>query len=434
MSKKFFQNNQPLAERHLNVRLLPILAGAFGLVYLLTGYRGWYIFFLGIAGAWLMAWFWTRSLARNLRMERKTLLSWATVGEAVPEQVNLINQGRLPALWVEMTDELDTIDTPLRLVSDIGSRSHRSRNLSHLFKRRGLYTLGPTRIRCGDPFGIYTTTLHDQHTTSVLVTPPILSMADLGIMAGGWSGNERQRRKSIERITSDAGVRHYMPGDSLRRIHWRATAHHDTLIVRQLEAAAFRDWWIYVDLDRSVQAGSDQNTTLELAIILAASLAVRGLQEHRRVGLVLAGPSFVWLEPKSDPTQRWSILRALSTAQAGNHSLTDLMNYQRPTQVATEILITPSTNSAWVAAADQQRMGGSMLAILIDPTDFGGDRDLGEVRVALAQKRIPYNIIPGSLLNKAYSTSDPLSRRRIATGESGKSYMHSGRAAWKRPE
>ena len=50
-------------ERHLNMPLLPILAGLFGLLYLLTAYRGWLVFFIGTAGAWLLAWLWVRALA-----------------------------------------------------------------------------------------------------------------------------------------------------------------------------------------------------------------------------------------------------------------------------------------------------------------------------------------------------------------------------------
>jgi uncharacterized protein (DUF58 family) len=430
LSNNYSKNSARQVERHLNLRLLPVLMGIFAIIYILTGYRGWYVFFLGMAGAWLIAWLWTHSIERNLWIERRTHLAWATVGESVPEQLKLINKSWLPAIWVEITDASSTLETPLRLVSDVAQHSYRNRHLSHLFKRRGLYTLGPTRIRSGDPFGIYTVTLFDHHATTILITPPILPLAQLKIPAGGWSGDERQRRESIERIISDAGVRNYVPGDSLRRIHWRASAHFDTLIVRQLEAATFRDWWIFVDLNSTVQAGSGQQTTLELSIVLAASLAVRGLKEHRRVGLVLAGPSLVWLEPRADPAQRWRILRALSVAEAGNHSLADLLTLSRPTQATTTILITPSTDPTWVAAANRYRKGGSLIALLVDPTDFGSLIGQSEIASALDHSRISYLSMPGSLLEKAYASSDQTSRRRINEVEFGKRYMQPGRPDW----
>src|SRR5512143_841946 len=93
---------------HLNVRLLPILVLALAILYILTGYRGWLVFFIGTAGAWLIAFVWVRSLRRSLTIERNIHLAWATAGESVPEQVKLINHSWLPVVWVEITDESST--------------------------------------------------------------------------------------------------------------------------------------------------------------------------------------------------------------------------------------------------------------------------------------------------------------------------------------
>jgi len=417
-------------ERRLNIWLLPLLVVALGVVYILTGFRGWLVFFLGLAGMWLIAVIWILTVERNLSLERKVHLAWATVGESVPEQVKLVNRGWLPAVWVEITDVSVSLESPLRLVSDVPQHSYRNRNLNHLFKRRGLYTLGPTRLRYSDPFGIYTTSRLDKHTSTVLITPPVLSLTHLKVPSGGWAGDAQQRRGFIARNISAAGLRNYVPGDSLKRIHWRATAHHDQLIVRQLEAATSQDWWIFVDLDRTEQAGMGEQSTVELSIVLAASLALRGLREYRKVGLVLAGPNYVSLEPSADPTHRWRLLRALAVSQAGSHSLADLLIHSHYSQGATAILVTASTNPAWVATTDRLRKGSTTLAILVDPTDFGRPCDQRPVLSALAQSRIPHVRMPGSLLEEAYASSGESKRRQITSGEQGKRYIQSGRQSW----
>jgi uncharacterized protein (DUF58 family) len=429
-SKKASHNITRQVKRNLNLRLLPILVGILAILYILTGFRGWLIFFIGTAGAWLIAGLWIYSMERNLWIERKIHLAWATVGESVPEQVKLINHGWLPALWVEITDESASLESPLRMVSDVAHHSSRTRHLNHLFNRRGLYTLGPTLLRCGDPLGIYTLTLNDQHSSTILVTPPVLALTQLKIPTGGWSGDERLRRGYLERNISDAGLRNYVAGDSLKRIHWRASAHFDNLIVRQLETATSRDWWIFVDLNNTEQAGIGEHSTIELSIVLAASLALRGLKEYRKVGLVLAGPHYVRLEPSADPAQRWHILRALAIAEAGNHSLADLLIQSRLNQAGTMILITPSTNPEWVAAANQHRKGGSMMALLINPAEFGGIDNLGSVISTLARNRIPYERMPGSLLEDAYSSNDRGNRKQISAGETRKRYLQQGRQSW----
>jgi uncharacterized protein (DUF58 family) len=430
MSKMPLNHPDRMVERHLNQRLLPVLIVIFAILYSLTGYRGWLVFFLGITGAWLMAALWVRSMERNLSIDRKIHLAWATVGDSLHEQLKLTNHSWLPAVWVEITDASAALEMPIRLVTDVAPHASRTRYPSHLFKRRGLYTLGPTRLRTGDPFGIYTLTLHDQHASTLLVTPPLLPLTQLRIASGGWAGDVRRVRGVIERNISDAGVRNYVPGDSLRRIHWRASAHSNALIVRQLEAATSTDWWIFVDLDAAVQAGNDQDSTLELSIVLAASLAVRGLKERRRVGLAFSGTELAWLEPSAAPARRWHILRALSLAEAGNRSLSNLLAIGRPARTATVILITPSPDPTWVAVAERQRRGGSLFALLVDPIAFGSSTDQGKVVAALARRRIPYNRMPRSLLAEAYSSLGRERQNHSAELEAGKRYLQQGKAAW----
>ena len=430
INKKSSTNSGQQSKLHLKLPLLPILAIILGILYILTSFRGWLIFFIGIGGAWLIAWIWMRSIQRNLSVERKIHLAWATVGESVPEQVKLTNHSWLPAVWVEITDDSPTLHPPLRMVSDVARQAYRTRNLNHRFKRRGLYKLGPTHLRCGDPLGIYTISMDDPHTSTILITPPVLPLTQLKIPTGGWMGDERYRQGFIERNISPAGLRNYVPGDSLRRIHWPASAHFDTLIVRQLESATRRDWWIFVDLNQADQAGEGEHSTLELSIVVAASLALRGLSEYRKVGLVLAGPQFVWLKPSADMLQRWRILRALAMAKAGNHPLQDLLLHKPVGRAGTAILITPSGNSTWVATTNQQRKGGSSMAVLVDPADFGARVSQSTVISALSQNHIPYAHIRGSLLEEAYSASNLARHRQITSAQAGKRYLQQERPNW----
>ncbi len=420
------------SEHRLNTPLVPVLAAVFGVLFAITGYRGWLVFAIGLGGAWLLAAWWIYSLERSLNVGRSIHLAWAKVGDSVPEQVEIANTGGVPAIWLEVLDDSDTLLRPLRLVSDVPPHATRRRNPVHLFKRRGLYTLGPTRLRTGDPFGIYTLTIHDRHTSTILVTPPQLSLAHIRISPEGWAGDRQRRRGALVRAISDSGVRAYLPGDSLRRIHWPASAHQDALIVRRLEAAAREDWWIFVDLEAAAQSGQGSESTLELSVVLAASLAMRGLREHRRVGLALAGPDLVWLEPRTDQTHRWRILRALAMAAAGHRSLGALLSVSRPFQDASLIVITPTTDPSWVAAVTHRQRIGSTTVLLVDPTDFGGGRDQSKVASALARSRVPYWRMPGSLLREAYSSVDQGAPGRAPRAAAKQRYLEGSGAAWQR--
>ena len=420
----------PKPDRQLNAKLLPFLAALFAVLYAFTGYRGWLVFTIGCGGAWLLAFLWIRALERNLSVVRSIDLAWAHVGESVPEQLLITNKSRLPAVWIEIFDESDQMVEPVRLVTDSEPRITRRRTLIHLFKKRGVYTLGPTRLRIGDPLGIYTSTLRDPHSSTILVTPPQLPLRQLWIPSGGLADNKQQHPRALARQISDAGVRDYMPGDSLKRIHWRTSAHRDALMVRQLEAAASQDWWIFADLDAAAQAGSGLDSTLELVIVLAASLVRRGLKEHRRVGLMLAGPKLVWIVPRSGPAQRWSLLRTLAAAEAGDRPLANLLALDRPTQAGTLIVVTPTCDSLWVASAGESLRDGKMEVLLVNPTEFGSPADQGRLCALLARRSIPYSLMPRKLLEEAYASSWRGDRSRSAGAEARTRYVEQGRSNW----
>jgi uncharacterized protein (DUF58 family) len=427
--EKRLEYNERSTERHLNTWFLPVCVAVFAILYIWTGYRGWLAFLSGTGGVWLLATLWVYFLQRGLSIERKVHLAWATVGDSVPEELKLINRSHLPALWVEIVDEAETLETPVRLVSDVESQATHRRQLVHLFNRRGFYTLGPTRLRTGDPFGIYGLTLWDWHSSNILITPPQLPLTQLKLASGGWTSDQQRRSGILEREISDAGLRNYLPGDSLRRIHWRATAHSDSLIVKQLEATASEDWWIFVDLDATVQAGKGQDSTLELSVVLAASLVARGLKEHRRVGLAMVGPKLVWLGPRSGPQHQWAMMKALATAEVGDHSLAELMSLKGIVQTATSIVITPTTHTSWIAAAARSR-GSGLTAILVDPIEFGGTANQNLLVKTLSHIGVPFAHIPRVLLEQAYASlhrDDQTVSQKI---ESRKRYIQQEMATW----
>jgi hypothetical protein len=163
-------------------------------------------------------------------------------------------------------------------------------------------------------------------------------------------------------------------------------------------------------------------------------LHVRGLKERRRVGLALAGQDLVWLEPRADPAQRWRILQSLAMAEEGSRSLADLIAVGRAAQTASLIVITPTSDPGWMAAAVRRRYRSSLLALLVDPTQFGGPFDQRRVTASLVNSGIPYTICSRSLLEEAYPTIARGSRKHTSERETRRRYLKQGRTAWQSME
>src|SRR5439155_10362523 len=83
-------------------------------------------------------------------------------------------------------------------------------------------------------------------------------------------------------------MRGYVPGDDPKRINWKATARHDSLIVNETEAERVTDVMIVLDNDVTL-LGPAQGEMFERGVHAAASMATMLLRQGNRVGLVLQG-------------------------------------------------------------------------------------------------------------------------------------------------
>jgi uncharacterized protein (DUF58 family) len=318
---------------------------------LIDPYRGWVILLVGIGGAWLISTLWIRSLARGLRLRREMRFGWAQVGDQLEERLTLENNGWAPATWVEIVDHSTLPGHTISQVTGISGMSSNQWHTQGRCTRRGLFSLGPTGLRCSDPFGIYTLEVTDSATRTLMVMPPVVPLPAIEVAPGGRSGEGRPRQNAPERTVSSSSVREYMPGDSLRWIHWRTTARRNKPFVRIFDGTPAGDWRIILDLESSVQAGQGWESTVEHSVILAASLADRGLRLRRAVGLAANGNELVWMPPDDSPAHRWAILRALALAEPGSTSLgTLLRNMERDIRSHTSIILITLPCQSWAEA------------------------------------------------------------------------------------
>ena len=141
----------PVPDLHLNTRLLPALVGLLLVLQLVVPYRGWLMLLVGLGGAWLVSFLWARSLGRGLRLMREMRFGWAQVGDRLEERFTLVNAGFLPGLWVEVVDHATMPDYSASRVTGVGGTSQVRWHTEGVCTCRGLFTLGPTTLRTGDP-------------------------------------------------------------------------------------------------------------------------------------------------------------------------------------------------------------------------------------------------------------------------------------------
>lgn len=387
----------------LNSRLIPVLITLLLLMQLAFPYRGWVILLVGLGGLWFISYLWARTLARHLTLQREMRFGWAHVGDQLEERFTLTNSGLLPAVWVEIIDDTNMPDYSTSRVTGVDARSRNRWITQGACTRRGIFTLGPTTVRTGDPFSLYTVTLAQSRSTTLTVTPPVVPLPTIEIAPGGRVGEGRSRPHPFERTVSSTGVRQYVPGDSLNAVHWPTSARQGQLYVRQFDSTPAGDWWIFLDMDQQVQHGRGYAATEEHAIILAASLADRGIRAGKGVGLVAHGQHLIWLPPDHSDSQRHQIMRDLAQIHPGPTPLTALLTRTRPIagRAACLILITANAAGNWVESLlPLRRRGVIPTVMLLDPVSFGGQQSTAPLERQLAQLGIAHTLITRELLDR----------------------------------
>jgi uncharacterized protein (DUF58 family) len=410
----------PKPQLQLQSWFLPALVGLLLVLQLVAPYRGWRILLVGLGGAWLVSYLWARSLRRGLRLTRELRFGWAQVGDRIVERFTLVNDGQASALWVEVADHSTIPAYQASRGTGVSGRHSIKWHREAICTRRGLFTLGPTTLRTGDPFGLYTVTLHYPASLPLIVLPPIVPLPTIEVAPGGRVGAGRPRANALERSVSATGVREYRPDDSLRWIHWRTSAHRDSLFVRLFDGTPASDWWILLDMDRYVQVGEGPDATEEHAVILAASLADRGLRSGQAVGLAAYGEQLVWLPPREGEGQRWEVLRSLALVSLGSRPLAELLAGMRHycgtggpalEQYTSLVIITPAVDTAWVEAlVPLLRLGVTPTVLLLDPVSFARPEPFDpstSLRTGLAQDK----------QSRRGGTGDPSTTLRRGSGQ-----------------
>jgi uncharacterized protein (DUF58 family) len=370
-----------------------------------------YAYLLVTAGAY----WWARVLGQGVRLTRELNGTWAQVGDELEQVWELVNQSRAPLLWLEI-DDGSTLPGDLgRRVAAVGPGERATWTTRSACTRRGVYTLGPLRLRLADPLGLFVCAWQHGEGQRIIVYPPLARLPELTFPKGQRGGMARADLLRQYITPSVGGLRDYVPGDQPSHIHWRTAARRGKLMVKEFDQEIAGALWIALDLCseayeavsqtargsmRGRQAGrpnlgygqssvvaevegaGEWDSALEVAVVLAGSFAAQALGEGRSVALLADDGRRRVVSPGRGPRQLWRILGELVDTQAtGKVALGELLRQGRLAHRAELAgaglaVVTPDVSGQWVAAlAEWQReRQGAALALLVVPpgTTAGG--------------------------------------------------------------
>jgi uncharacterized protein (DUF58 family) len=360
-------------------------------------------------------WVWSALSLRGVRFQRGARTQRAQVGQIFEERFEIQNSSSLPRLWIEVRDQSSLPGARgSRVLTMIGGRQQRSYRTRTRLVQRGVFSLGPTVLASGDIFGLFPVSQLVPSDSSLLVYPTMVEVRAFPSPPGLLPGGEALQRRTHQVTPNASGVRDYVHGDSLSRIHWLSTARRDRLMVKEFELDPLAEVWIFLDAARIVQASlpyslPDQAadalwrsweevelppSTEEYAVSIAASLGRYFLRRRRAVGLVSYSQpqSLNVLPPDRGGRQLGKILEALALLRAdGNLPISALATAQAQhlTRGSTVILITPDVGNELALAVDTLLQRGLRpVVVLIDAASFGGAPGTAELAGSIAAMNV----------------------------------------------
>ncbi|MBW7459882.1 DUF58 domain-containing protein, partial [Paenibacillus sepulcri] len=179
---------------------------------------------------------------------------------------------------------------------------------------RGVYQFAPTECSTRDIFGLFEHVGSFESSVPFSVYPRMVSIRQWRQLKLGVKGpySTSSSRLSAKETTQINGVREYIYGDRLSRIHWNATARTGQWKSKEFERESLPRT-VFV-LDR--YSGSYENQEqFETGVSVIASLLEFGFRRATAVGLVSAGESVDSFAPQSSSDHRLMLMNHLVKVQ-----------------------------------------------------------------------------------------------------------------------
>lgn len=203
----------------------------------------WYLFGeieLGLAGLSLVVaavagWGWVHRGEPIVEVNRRATPSAVHEGNHASVTLQLANRG-VPLRQLGITEEVRGLGTADFATASLPRGVTYRATYRVLCRPRGIYAIGPTRLRISDPLGMASIEREAGRVDKLVVYPAVEDLVGFPEILGRNLAVRAHRPEQAQQGGEEFyTLRDYEHGDDLRRIHWPSSARQDRLMIRQLD-------------------------------------------------------------------------------------------------------------------------------------------------------------------------------------------------------
>lgn len=140
----------------------------------------------------------------------------------------------------------------------------------------GTYPAGISAVRVSDCFGLFVFQKRVAEADNALVLPRPFSIDKPRFFAGDEGSTALQR--TLEDFSSPEDVRPFVPGDALKRVHWKLSVRRRALLVRKYETPAPPDTLILLDCSEPEDVKDAERRAALRDVLCETAVAVAKMQ------------------------------------------------------------------------------------------------------------------------------------------------------------
>lgn len=173
----------------------------------------------------------------DVRVARRFTPDRGVAGWSAVETVSVLPRGRRTSGAVRVREQLPfgrLTDSEAAAVLLVPGRAS-SAVFRHHDLPRGRHRIGPLHVDLVESYGVARRRVVADGAAEFVVVPEVVEVGLGRESRALGDGSRRQREHSLAGGEDDPVTREYRRGDPMRRVHWKATARHGELMVRQEE-------------------------------------------------------------------------------------------------------------------------------------------------------------------------------------------------------
>ncbi|KRQ88008.1 hypothetical protein ABG79_00173 [Caloramator mitchellensis] len=203
------------------------------------------------------------------------------VGDVVDIQTKIYNEGLIPIPKVIAQNlTIENNEVILFLLKPLASFVIEQ---SFVPKIKGRYALGPVKIVLKDFFEIFEIERNYFEKKEIVIYPRFYCMKNFNLFSKKDIGFSKSIFKGVEDLTEIVGIRKYVYGESLKKVHWKISAKKKALYVKNFDSSTTNNLILFVDCYKENYNRKDGLFYFEKVLEISSSIAYFYLNSNTEI-------------------------------------------------------------------------------------------------------------------------------------------------------